>query len=180
MARIVTLHTDMITPDVTLNGTTAVRAIEAWAFRRYDLDDQTDGLILALVKLNTVTAQALESGVLRAALVNRAGGGNNVTASYTLSTTAQANNSTLGRLLNSDTAAELNGGGSSTPIDAMDVIGTLPTGLTLTTPLLSRDPATDYEINLQANTDRWVYWGGLYGMNFSDAATMQLEWHPVA
>ena len=160
--------------DVALSGQAgpAVQAEDLVLLRRHDPDNPTDGLILAVVQLDPSAVGSMEDGQLKIRVGNRSGGGPTPSDTITLdATTTGPLNPRLAVLLGSRSQAELDGNGGPAFAGA---IGALPAGLTLNTTFERYNQGN--EITFSNDAPLWVFWGGIYGQDFSDAFDVTYAW----
>lgn len=157
--------------DVPLSGQPTVVAENLVGLRRHDPDDPTKGLMLFLVLLDPVSAVNIHAGELEADIVVRSGGRPKSTSGIVLAAGGSTTETTVGRLLNSQSQSEFAGAGNASAFTG--TVETLPSGLSLNT-RVNTGLATAIRLNSQAQT--WEHWGGLYGQDFSDAIGVDLFW----
>ena len=167
--------------DVALNAINpAVQARDLVVLRRHDTEAPNTDLLLALAFLvpGNNAIRTINTGSMRLAFSNRGIGGRPETVVTTNLSPQQgaANTPSVGALLASTSAAELNTTGR-TPAIAQGIVGdALPASLTLAT--LISTYSRGHQIDIAA-AGSWVWWAGVYGQNMSDAFDQLWTWIPA-
>ena len=159
-----------------LPGATGTQSEYLALVRRYDEDNPTQSLIIALVRLGG-TVPGVNS-VVNSGTVDMRFYNSNALADFrrtrSLGTGAPSSNPTLAQLLGSTSSSQaLSGGGTAY---TGQVNGSLPGGLSLSTQLVQDSSA--YLVSVDGIVDSWAIWGVAYGSDFSGSFTIEFARTP--
>ena len=161
--------------DVNMAGVNpVVQAEDLVVIRRHDPDKAQEGLLLFLVQLDATQVANIGAGTLTASIVSREGGRSTPTSTIVLNPNNHTTETSVGRLLNSQTQGEFAREGNANKF-AGAVNDPWPTGLSLDTMV---NTAIVASIRLNSISPTWEHWGGLFGQDFSDIFPVSFQWTP--